>query len=77
MFTEKKKKRCLSHIGCVCLVFTIYNPNLQLQICSCAYYFRVYYNKYYCLLKKKKSFYTREGNRAASKVFNMTPNDSG
>ena len=25
------KNGCLSHIGCVCLVFTIYNPSLQLQ----------------------------------------------
>ena len=26
-----KKKKCLSYIGCVCLVSAVYNPNLQLQ----------------------------------------------
>ena len=30
-FLLKKKKGCLFHIGCVCLVFAIYNPSLQLQ----------------------------------------------
>ena len=28
----KKKKRCLSHISCVCLVSVVYNPNLQLRL---------------------------------------------
>ena len=26
-----KKKKCLSHIGCVCLVSAVYNLSLQLQ----------------------------------------------
>ena len=28
---KEKKKGCLSQVGCVCLVFVVYNPSLQLQ----------------------------------------------
>ena len=30
--TQKKKKECLSHIGYVCLMSVVYNPDLQLQM---------------------------------------------
>ena len=45
----KKKNECLSHIGCICLV-----PGYVMYYELSLYYFCIYSNKYFCLLKKKK-----------------------
>ena len=45
----KKKQECLSYIGCMCLV-----PGYVMYYELGLYYFHVYSNKCYCLIKKKK-----------------------
>ena len=49
VYLKKKKKECLSHIGYMCLV-----PGYVMYYELNLYYFCIYSNKYYYLLKKKK-----------------------
>ena len=32
VYSTQKKKECLSHIGYMCLMSVVYNPDLQLQM---------------------------------------------